>query len=334
MAKMFRLKSNPASPLLLILGGTIVAGGLGAAVYYGMKDEKKKDLPKKTPARKEPVFAENATLGNSPAIAAQVVYPITLGAFGPVELRLKGDVKAFDKVVIRSNDVNVSTGGQGGNIGRLAVSPKDAVKAIITDLSPQATVKAWNALQEDIRVDGGVIFDTPSYELDNVVRRVLSVIQPKTDWTKKTLNDLEARVWAGVVTLGEILYQSLWNAHEASQDQGSGGGGNNTPDQGGGEQPGLSLQPIVDQGWVNWYNKGDLKGKIAVKGEGKIGAPGSNFYAEMKVFEDDVARSTGMYTGVASWASPTQDSLIILYNKSIPELISKLNTALQGKLNS
>jgi hypothetical protein len=319
----------PAPVVPIILSTLAVVGvGVGVNAYVQNQDEKKRKARAKkkssTPSRAEPVFAENATLGNSPTIVAKLQTPIEFGELGPIALRRRDTSTRYNQLMIGDDAVF-------GDGKALSLTPTEAFKALVTNMSPQATQKAWDALSKDIRIDGGVTFDMPSLDMENTIVKVLQTIKPDSDWSNKLgpygATSVEAKLWAGVMVLGELLYQSIWNAYVAEQDQGGG-----IPADGAiPPSPATPSTPVVDAGWKNYYAKGDLQGPAKIVGSGNYGSPGDDFFAQIKIFEDNMTRSSGTYTGVASYEANGQGGLIVLYDTTIDGLQAKLLNTLNDK---
>jgi hypothetical protein len=351
----------PAGPILAAVA--IIGTGVGATVYIRNQEAKKrkaaKAKAKKTPpARSEPVFAEFASLGNSPDIVNAIVYPIELGKLSPVALRLPDGVTTFDDLVIRSNEV-LTKGKKlltSASKGAGPMKPKDALGFLVTNLSPQATKKAWDALKSDIKVDGGVNFDEPSLDLDRVVKRVLKILQPSVNWDAKTpesASQVESSLFAGVALLGELMYQSIWNDYAKKESSNGGcpagytlgadgvcranqqdGGGLIPPD---GPPSQTIAEEFIEDQWINFYQSKTLDGVSKVVGTAEYGTPNGPVFAEIKVFSDNKTKANGNYTGVANFVasnSPLNNSLVVLFNKDVQTLLNNLTNQVTSKANN
>lgn len=320
-----------AAPIVPILVTTAVIGaGVGGVIYVQrQQDEKKAKAKKKKKSgtngkkngKKTPVFAKNAALGNSPEVVAQVALPIELGELGPVSIRLPktGNITTYKKLAIREGEVI-------GNGKKLTLTPKQALEGLVTNMSPAATKQVWESLKKDVTTDGGVTFDMPSKDMDRVLKRVLSEAKPDSDWSKGlspyTATSPEVALWVGTILLGELLYQSVWNSYTEDQDE---------PVPTPGPMPGGSGNAQVDAQWDNWFNKGELQGQIAEVASGNFGPTTKGFFAQLKVFEDDLTRTDGTYTGVASYDSPTDDGLVVLYGTDAGDVLTRLRNAIKAK---
>jgi len=321
---------------LAVLGSlaAVAGGSLAVNHYMEVKAEERRKAKKKKKKKgtgngkngsKVATYAENAALGNSPDIVKQVVPPIELGDLGPVSIRMPktGNVVTYKQLTIRTNEVL-------GDGKKLALTPAQAIAGLVTNMGAATTKLAWETLKQHVKIDGGVTFDAPSESMDNAIAQVLATVDTGTDWSQglspHTANSREAKLWQGATMLGELMYQSIWNQYAESEDEPIDGG------NGGGAQQGSTTgNAEIQSQWDNWYAKGDLKGLIKIVRQSQLGPTGKNFTAEIKVFEDDMTRDNGNYTGVGNFDSPTDDGLIVLYGKDPADVQARVIKALNAK---
>jgi hypothetical protein len=91
------------------------------------------------------------------------------------------------------------------------------VNALVTNLTPDAAMQAWNMAGELVASRGFDLAD-PSGTRDEYIRTVLSAMVPSFDWNKgpgdigldANFGSVLADLWRGVDLVGQLAYQRAW----------------------------------------------------------------------------------------------------------------------------
>ncbi len=197
------------------------------------------------------VFVPGATLGGSNRIAQAIRLPIAiqLGAQGRISqsnfpLRTVAErlmIRSKEGDVVPLNDVIASPDGEVGfqidqdTLLRMGVAvpiddallssvnyadgeasgAREQILRLVCDLLPQVATEAYDAAVQAVEQQDALL-DEPSGTRDAYVRSVLSKVKPDLPWPQDP-DQLEAgspahRVWMGVDLVGQVAYQSVWNA--------------------------------------------------------------------------------------------------------------------------
>lgn len=326
---------HPIVPILAIPAALGLGWGVVTVVQdQRAADEKKKKKKNGKKSTTAAAYAPNGVLGDAPEVMMSVVPPIELGNLGPVQVKLPsggGDVTRVERL-------NLDTKGAFAEGVALTDPPRDVLAGLVTNLTPAATAKAWAELSKDITdTEGGTVFDEPSGSQERLVQQVLKVIAPEIDFSKGLspygANGKEAKLWAGVNLLGELRYQSVWNAYAKKQ---SGGGptpsGPPKPGDGGGmpvDPTPDDADPVIEQQWKNYYARPELAKPLKGLRSMRWAPSGATLFA-VRLHEDANGQVVGVvnYTGRGSGAG---DGLYERRGTDPNEVWKNLMTFVQAK---
>lgn len=303
-------RKNPAGPGAVILGIAAV-GGLAYAGYMStQKKTKKKKKAEGVPVgRLSGIYAENATLGNSPEVLNRIALPLNLGQFGAVQLRYRDKTDTYNTMSIGRSMVR-------GNNNKIDISWKDALKRLVTNMTQKATEKAWPILVAEAAAGNDLSSVNP--QLDAAIIKTLSEIAPGTDWSKGLseydLMSPEAYVWQGLALLAAIAHQTKKNSAKPPVPEG-GPSDEEVPDGGPADEevPDNIIDPaeqvVVDDlkkklnGLTNYYLQGGIGTTIKAPEIVALIEDTNGFSAILAIYADAMTQSNGQYLGVAFYTS-------------------------------